>query len=72
MKSSVFFGIVISVTILCILVVTRLSGDAELIFGVLVFSVIPSIPIYILRKRYERSVSDILEHREREKPSSEG
>ena len=70
MKSSTFWASTITITIVCILLVARFRADYEVILGILIFSVVPSIPIYLLRKRNEREVSSILERNRKRDPEN--
>lgn len=64
MRATVFWSVVAVVTVICVLVVSDFSGGYRVISGILIFSVLPSVPIYLWRERYEKSVASMLERRE--------
>ena len=67
MRSAVYWGIVVAVTVVCLLVVSGFSSDSRLIEGVIIFSIVPSIPVYLYRRRNERMIAGYLEKRDEEK-----
>jgi len=66
MQRSITGAIVVAITIACVIFLAGYSTANRDILGILLFSVLPSVPIYLLRKKYERSVSSILERRREE------
>jgi hypothetical protein len=66
MKRSVTIAIVTIITVACVIFLGGFS-TANRIIAILIFSILPSVPIYVLRRRYEKSVSSILEHRQEER-----
>jgi len=70
MNRTVSGAIVAVITVACAILLLEFSPTNRDIAGVLIFSVILSAPIYVLRRRYERSVTSILERRDEEKANT--
>jgi hypothetical protein len=67
MRTWLYWGVVIVVTIACLVVVANFSSDYRVIEGIIIFSVIPSIPIYLYRRRNEKMISEYLEKHDSQK-----
>ena len=70
MKKSFTGAIVIAITVACVILLAEFSPANRDVLGVLAFSVLLSAPIYLLRRRYEKSTTYILEHQHEEKTES--
>ena len=64
MRTWLYWGIVVAITVFCLAVVSGFEPNYQLIEGVIIFSIIPSIPLYFYRRRNERLISSSLEKRD--------
>jgi len=67
MKKSITGVAAVFITIACVILLAEFSWAKDDVLGVLAFSVLLSAPIYLLRRRYEKSVTYILERQNEEK-----
>ena len=56
-----YWTIVIAITAACLIVVSDFSANYRVMEGIVIFSIIPSIPLYLYRRRNEKMIADYLE-----------
>lgn len=67
MRRSIYWFAVVTITALCLFVISNFSLNYRLAEDLLVFSIVPSVPIYFYRRRNEKLLSEYFEKRHDEK-----